>query len=68
VLYLGVHWIFDAFMVRDEGGEELVPDLKKVNEDNLLFGGVPLGLLIAEDVFNFGAGRAPKKSDVPPRM
>lgn len=40
-VYLGVHWFFDAFFL-DENG---TPDLSK----NI--GGIPLGLVIAEDIF-----------------
>jgi vanadium chloroperoxidase len=43
-VYLGVHWIFDAFAVHPDGR----PDL----EQNV--GGVPLGIRIAEDIFNGG--------------
>lgn len=43
-VYLGVHWIFDAFMA-DAGGN---PDLAQ----NI--GGVPLGITIAEDIFHNG--------------
>lgn len=53
-VFLGVHWLFDAFAVKASGK----PDLKK----NI--GGVPLGLAIAEDIFAFGNGKAPKKSPV----
>ena len=56
-VYLGVHWVFDAFAVKNNGS----PDLTK----NI--GGVPLGLAIAEDIFAFGAKKAPKKSTVGPR-
>jgi hypothetical protein len=56
-IYLGVHWSFDAFAV-DIAGK---PDVSR----NI--GGVPLGLKIAEDIFAFGNGKAPKKSTVPPR-
>lgn len=56
-VYLGVHWVFDAFAVKNSGS----PDLTK----NI--GGVPLGLNIAEDIFSFGAKKAPKKSTVGPR-
>lgn len=61
-VYLGVHWVFDAFVVTDDSE----PDLGRT-DDGRPFGGVPLGLLIAEDVFDFGNGLAPKKSTVPPR-
>lgn len=50
-VFLGVHWVFDAFAVDGSGK----PDLTK----NV--GGVPLGLDIAEDMFDFGGGKAPKK-------
>ena len=56
-VYLGVHWMFDAFAVKSGGG----PDLTK----NV--GGVPLGLTIAEDIFSSGGKKAPKKSTVGPR-
>lgn len=48
-IFLGVHWIFDAFTLKN--GK---PDLSR----NI--GGVPLGLNIAEDIFAFGGGKAPK--------
>jgi vanadium chloroperoxidase len=47
-VYLGVHWIFDAFAVKGDK-----PDLDR----NV--GGVPLGLAIAEDIFGVN-GRAPQ--------
>jgi vanadium chloroperoxidase len=47
-VYLGVHWIFDAFTLKGNK-----PDLDR----NV--GGVPLGLAIAEDIFGVN-GRAPK--------
>ena len=47
-VYLGVHWVFDAFALK--GGK---PDLGR----NV--GGVPLGLDIAEDIFGVN-GRAPQ--------
>lgn len=61
-VYLGVHWVFDAFVVADDNE----PDLGRM-DDGKPFGGVPLGLLIAEDVFDFGNGLAPNKSTVLPR-
>jgi hypothetical protein len=60
-VYLGVHWIFDAFAVKSNNK----PDLKKQVGGNFI-GGVPLGLQIAEDIFQFGGGKAPKKSTVGP--
>jgi hypothetical protein len=47
-VYLGVHWIFDAFAVKNDGQ----PDLSR----NI--GGVPLGLKIAEDIFAGGMTRS----------
>ncbi len=61
-VYLGVHWVFDAFAVKSDH----TPDLAK-QVGGKFIGGVPLGLQIAEDVFQFGAGKAPKKSTVGPR-
>jgi vanadium chloroperoxidase len=52
-VYLGVHWSFDAFALRQHDR----PDLSK----NI--GGVALGLTIAEDIFRDGL----KKSPVGPR-
>ena len=48
-IWLGVHWIFDAFAVDEEGD----PDLSR----NI--GGVPLGLCIAEDIFKTGLVPSP---------
>ncbi len=60
-VFLGVHWIFDAFAEKKNGD----PDFTK----NI--GGVQLGLKIAEDIFNNGGGvgskKTPKKSSVLPR-
>jgi vanadium chloroperoxidase len=56
-VYLGVHWVFDAFAVK--GNNQ--PDLSR----NV--GGVPLGLTIAEDIFNGGRARGLRKSPVGPR-
>jgi vanadium chloroperoxidase len=47
---LGVHWVFDAFAV-DNNGQA---DLDRQNAQGLRFGGVPLGLTIAEDIFDDG--------------
>lgn len=51
-VYLGVHWVFDAFLLKDNK-----PDLSK----NV--GGVPLGLKIAEDIFQNSANGV-NKSEV----
>jgi hypothetical protein len=55
-LYLGVHWLFDAF-VEDDG---------KIDVDKNI-GGVPLGLRIAKDIFNGGRNKGLRKSSVGPR-
>jgi vanadium chloroperoxidase len=52
-VYLGVHWVFDAFKLKGNGQ----PNVSK----NV--GGVPLGLRIAEDIFRSGM----RKSTVGPR-
>jgi hypothetical protein len=61
-VYLGVHWVFDAFAVKANNA----PDLDKKVAGKFI-GGVPLGLLIAEDLFQAGGKKAPKKSTVGPR-
>lgn len=53
-VYLGVHWVFDAFAVNSSGDPDFTRNI----------GGVPLGLSIAEDIFTSGGGKAPKKSVV----
>jgi Vanadium chloroperoxidase N-terminal domain len=65
-VYLGVHWVFDAFSV-DEDGE---PALGRPAAGDPI-GGVPLGLEIAEDIFdritNAVGGGPAWKSTVGPR-
>lgn len=61
-VFLGVHWVFDAFAVK---GDKRAPDLTR-KDGGQYVGGVPLGLVIAEDIFGAN-GRAPKKSTVGPR-
>lgn len=56
-VFLGVHWSFDAFATNGGGH----PDLSQ------MVGGVPLGLKIAEDIFEAGGGKGPVLSTVPPR-
>jgi len=58
-VFLGVHWIFDAFDFTEDVNGNLVPDLTNEN-----IGGVPLGLRIARDIFAFGLGKAPKMTPV----
>jgi hypothetical protein len=53
-MYLGVHWIFDAFAVKKSLPGSKTPDFGR----NI--GGVVLGLKIAEDIFAAGNGKAPK--------
>jgi vanadium chloroperoxidase len=43
-VYLGVHWVFDAFTVENNGSPNFSRNI----------GGVPLGLTIAEDIFSNG--------------
>ncbi|NJL61920.1 MAG: hypothetical protein HC903_08905 [Methylacidiphilales bacterium] len=57
-VYLGVHWVFDAFAVKDNG----TPDLTKTDKEGNPIGGVPLGINIAEDIYLAGGGKGPKKS------
>ncbi len=57
-VYLGVHWVFDAFAVDKGGNLDLAKNI----------GGVPLGIKIAEDIFNGGRPNGLKQSDVGPRM
>ncbi|MEI6411145.1 MAG: hypothetical protein WCR52_17285 [Bacteroidota bacterium] len=54
-VFLGVHWVFDGFATT---GSSETPDL------NRFVGGVPLGMRIAEDIFNKGANLGLKKSNV----
>ncbi len=56
-VYLGVHWVFDAFAVDNNGDPDLARNV----------GGVPLGLQIAVDIFNGGRALGMIKSTVPPR-
>ncbi len=65
-VFLGVHWVFDAFVVKKNNEPDLYRK-GKGEDENLYFGGVPLGLQIAEDIFTAGDGKAPKKSPVGPR-
>lgn len=55
-VFLGVHWVFDAFAVTGSGNVDLTQNV----------GGVPLGLTIAEDIF-LASQTANWKSSVDPR-
>jgi membrane-associated phospholipid phosphatase len=48
-VFLGVHWVFDAFKVKGNGDPNLSRNV----------GGVPLGLTIAEDIFRSGMRKSP---------
>jgi vanadium chloroperoxidase len=52
-VYLGVHWVFDAFAVNEDGSLDLSRNI----------GGVQLGLTVANDIFDTGMD----KSSVGPR-
>jgi hypothetical protein len=51
-VFLGVHWVQDSYAFKN--GDPFTPDLTK----NV--GSMPLGLTIADDVFDAGNGIAPK--------
>ncbi len=57
-VYLGVHWVFDAFAVNGNNEMDLTRNI----------GGVPLGLKIAEDIFGANREAGLKKSTVGPRL
>jgi hypothetical protein len=59
-VYLGVHWVFDAFAVKDNG----TPDLTRKDAKGNPVGGVPLGINIAEDIYQAGEGKGPKKPNL----
>ncbi len=50
-VFLGVHWVFDAFAVDENDNLDLNQGVDEAN-DIVGVGGVPLGLRIAEDVFS----------------
>jgi len=57
-VFLGVHWVFDGFAVDKNGSSDLGQNV----------GGVPLGLTIAEDIFDKGTNKKTvNKSNVGPR-
>ena len=57
-VYLGVHWVFDAFAVTANNEMDVTRNI----------GGVPLGLKIAEDIFGASREAGLKKSTVGPRL
>jgi membrane-associated phospholipid phosphatase len=57
-VFLGVHWVYDAFRLNSQGEPNVARNI----------GGVPLGLRIAEDIFNGGRANGLKKSPVGPRQ
>lgn len=57
-VYLGVHWVFDAFAVDGTNAVDVTRNI----------GGVPLGLKIAEDIFGASRESGLKKSTVGPRL
>lgn len=66
-IYLGVHWNFDAFLLRADGTFETGdrtdwPD-GAVVENDLPIGGVPLGLAIADSIFEGGLTPPPAAAD-----
>ena len=54
-VFLGVHWSLDAFALKANGEPDWTRDM---------LGGAPLGLRIAEDMWQFGNKKGPKKSAV----
>jgi hypothetical protein len=48
-VYLGVHWVFDAFAVNNNNNPDYAQNV----------GGVPLGLAIADDIFGTGMTKSP---------
>jgi vanadium chloroperoxidase len=48
-VYLGVHWVFDTFAVDEDGEPDYAQDI----------GGVPLGIKIANDIFDIGMTKSP---------
>lgn len=48
-VFLGVHWVFDAFAADSAGDPDFARNI----------GGVPLGLTIAEDIFTSGMQKSP---------
>ncbi|ARK09213.1 hypothetical protein A6C57_02110 [Fibrella sp. ES10-3-2-2] len=62
-VYLGVHWVFDAFNIDDS--DPFTPIFS--NDPTQRIGGIPLGLTIAEDIFRNRNGSGLRRSTVGPR-
>lgn len=67
-IYLGVHWIFDAFKARKNASDpnDFATEEPVFTATGMRIGGVPLGLTIAEDIFGVN-GKAPAKSTQGPQ-
>ncbi len=62
-VFLGVHWVFDAFDIN--ANDPYTPVFG--NNPAQRIGGVPLGLTIAEDIFRHRVGHGITRSTVGPR-
>lgn len=69
-VFLGVHWMFDAFVEKGNGDPDIYRhleiDVGNGVKEKRYFGGVPLGLQIAEDIFNGSNGKGPATSQAVP--
>ena len=69
-VFLGVHWVFDAFVENSNGDPDIYHhvevDLGAGVKEKRYFGGVPLGLQIAEDIFTGSNGKGPSPSQAAP--
>lgn len=66
-VYLGVHWVFDAFVVNQEDGTSDLTRTEEVDGEPVPFGGVPLGLLIAENIFAKSGSKDWSEGAIEPR-
>src|SRR5215211_1029585 len=54
-VFLGVHWVFDAFAVNNQNNPQLDKDVNLTGTNKVAgVGGVPLGLAIANDIHDSG--------------
>ncbi|MBO0952358.1 vanadium-dependent haloperoxidase [Fibrella forsythiae] len=63
-VYLGVHWVFDAFDIDENNPGQPVFS----NDPTQRIGGIPLGLTIAEDIYRHRDGKGVRKSTVGRRI